>query len=95
MGNVRELVMKEPDGCEACGWEKPQVDPKNNGEPVLPEEDRWIFITIPNCAIWLYCCPRCGTARANKNAIENMKKVTEAQKSRIVMPNAPGSGLVH
>ena len=77
--------MEEPDKCINCGW-----DPAwNNDGDTVPIEDSWLIIPIPNSAIWLYFCPKCGGCMSNKNAIENVKKLEELKKRRIMPAKSP------
>ena len=77
--------MESPDFCQHCSW-KPVIPNNENQEIAI--ENQWLVIPIPNSAIWLYVCPACHCVMANKNCIENIKKIKEFKKNQIVQPKS-------
>lgn len=80
-----EIIMEDPESCIGCGW----VAPEAQDDQELDVADRWLIIAIPNSVIWLYTCPKCGCAMANKNAVENVKRLKEIKDQRIIHAGSP------
>ena len=81
-----EIVMLPPEHCRGCKWKPPEW--RDKGKPVAVE-DAWLILPIQNSVVWLYVCPKCGFVMPNDNAIDNVKELIEARKSKIVTPGQP------
>lgn len=75
----RQIVIEPPDRCIGCGWRKYQDHPN-------ADVFTWIELRIPNSVVWIYVCPKCGTAMGNKNAYANVQKLKAIKESKIIQP---------
>ncbi len=78
---VSEVTWLEPKSCKSCNWEPPLV---NNEDQEVAVENTWLIISFPNSAVFFYICPKCQAVWANRNAVENVKRLVEARKSKIL-----------
>ena len=85
-----QIEIQDPDECVFCGWSPPQhQDPEGEKTPGPPPvEDCWLNIPM-NGVVWLHVCPKCGAVMGSKNAVENVKKLQEIKKQKIVQPKGP------
>ena len=81
-----EIMMLPPEHCRGCKWTP--VKP-NNDKQAISVENAWLIVMIPNSVIWFYVCPKCGFVMPNDNAVENVEKLIEARKQKIVTPGQP------
>lgn len=92
---VDDVVWLEPKSCKSCDWEPPLI---NNEDQEIAIENTWLVIPIPNSAVFFYVCPKCQAVWANRNAVENVKKLMKARESKILTLNRnrnilPPSGI--
>ena len=78
---VNDMVWSEPKDCKQCKWELPVI---NNPDQKIAVDNTWLVLPLPNSAIWLYVCPKCGAVWANRNAVENVEKLIKAKESKIL-----------
>lgn len=86
---VDNVEWLEPKSCKHCDWEPPLV---NNPDQEVAVDNMWMFIPFPNSAIWFFICPKCQAVWANRNCIENVKKLIKAKESKI-LTLSPGSRI--
>lgn len=73
---VDDVTWLEPEVCLQCGWKPPLV---NNEDQEIAFDNAWLVIPIPNSAVFFYICPKCRAVWANRNAVENVKKLIKAE----------------
>uniref|UniRef100_A0A6M3JY21 Uncharacterized protein n=1 Tax=viral metagenome TaxID=1070528 RepID=A0A6M3JY21_9ZZZZ len=83
--NGNEIKIEAPDKCIGCGWIPEQAEAGKE----LALGSSWLVVPIRDSVVWLHICPKCGRAMGNKNAVENVRKLQEIKKQRVVQPR-PG-----
>lgn len=78
---VNDMVWLEPKSCKHCDWEPPLI---NNPKQEIAVDNTWLVLPLPNSAIWFYVCPKCSAVWANRNSVENVKKLLKTKESKIL-----------
>lgn len=85
---IREIEMEikftPPDSCFNCEFVPTK---KNNNDQEIAIENTWLQVILSGVVIGFYVCPECGAISANKEAVENVKKLQEAKNNRIMIPS--------
>ena len=78
---INDMAWPEPKSCKSCDWKPPAI---NNENQKIAVDNTWLVLPFPNSAIWFFICPKCSAVWANRNAVENVEKLTKAKESKIL-----------